>query len=239
MGVDKAQPVHAWLYGQDGHLVLHTPWVRFPDTVVRIVTELPVPDTVPALIAPEVLAELVQHLESARITLTLPPTALQPIGVRAVDFQAVLVPIDRWSAERSGLEKLLREFRKVETVFADDDGDYPILTAEGNHLWVRLRTDRDPVSVEVFSVLATDVEGTEDLLRELNAMNADGAYVRVVWSNGAVLAEHDLVAATLDLTELANAVEVVSSTADRYRGVLSAFFGPGGTVTDDVGIQDL
>jgi hypothetical protein len=228
MGVEQTEPLHAWMFGRDGRLVLHAPWLHFPDTIVRMAAERPVPDTVPTLIAPRALVEIVEHLGSNRFTLTLPPTALHPVGVRADGYQAVLLPVDRWGRPRARLEELLCEFLGVESVHADGDGDYPIITPQGNSLWVRLHTGVEPVSVQVFSVLATDVDAGEDLLRELNSINADGAYVKVIWATGAVMAEHDLVAETLDLAELANAVQKVSSIADRYRDVLSAFFGSAG-----------
>ena len=49
--------------------------------------------------------------------------------------------------------------------------------------------------------------------------------VKVVWTNGAVMAEADLVAEALDLAELSNALHVVRRTAETYHDVLSAFFG--------------
>lgn len=61
----------------------------------------------------------------------------------------------------------------------------------------------------------------------MNSINARAAYVKVMWVEGAVMAETDVVAEVLDMSELANALTVVQETADRYRGVLSAFFGDG------------
>lgn len=230
MGVENAQPLHAWIYGHDGRLVLETPWVRFPHTLVHVDTDLPVPDTVPVLVVPRLLAELVEHLGPSTVTLTLPPTPLHTVGIRSDGYEAVLRPTDRWGAEKVRLEELLCEFLGSDEVNADSDGDYPITSPQGNRLWVRLHTGVQPISVQVFSVLATDVDCTEDLLRELNSINAAGAYVKVIWADGAVMAETDIVADSLDLSELANAVIVVSQTADRYRDVLSAFFG---SVGDD------
>ena len=65
---------------------------------------------------------------------------------------------------------------------------------------------------------------TPGLFEELNAINAAAAHVKVLWAGDAVMVEVDLVAESLDLAELANALMVVRATAEKYQGVLSAFF---------------
>ena len=134
------------------------------------------------------------------------------------------MPLDRWGSLKDHVEKLLCEFLRVDEVNADGDGDYAVTTPEGNQLWLRLHTDVDPVSAQIFSVLAAEVPCTHELLVELNSINASAAYVKVMWVEGAIMAETDIVAESLDLTELGNALTVVQETADRYRGMLSSFF---------------
>jgi hypothetical protein len=148
-----------------------------------------------------------------------------PIGLRAGHFEAVLMPTDRWGGERQLLEELLCRFLGVETIEADEDGDYPISSPEGRDLWVRLVVDANPISVQVFSVLATHVDAHPGLFEELNSINANAAHIKVLWASGAVMAEVDLVAESLDLAELANALQVVRHTAERYHDILSAYFG--------------
>jgi hypothetical protein len=48
--------------------------------------------------------------------------------------------------------------------------------------------------------------------------------VKVIWADGAIMAEVDIVAEELDQSELSNALIVVQDTAERYRTVLEAFF---------------
>lgn len=225
IGAEPPGSVHGWLYGTGGRLKLDTPWARHPNTIVTITTDQSVPDTVPVLMAPRRLATLLMAIHDEVVVLTLPDTALGPIGVSAGDYRAVLMPVDRWGAERRRLEELLAEFLNVEEVECDDDGDYPIQGPDGSALWVRLHTDARPISAQVFSVLASDVERSPELFEELNSINADAAHVKVIWASGAVMAEVDIVAESLDMAELANALQVVHETADRYRGVLGAFFG--------------
>lgn len=182
-------------------------------------------DTAPALVDLGRLSSLLVPIDTERVTLTLGETNMAPIGLRAGRIQAVLKPDDRWQEHRRRSEQLLCEFLAVESVEADGDGDYPVATPEGHGLWVRMRTDTDPVSVQVFCVLPTQVDPNAGLFEELNSINAAATHVKVLWAAGAVMAEVDVVAETLDLVELGNALQVVRRTADRYHSVLNSYFG--------------
>ena len=224
-GIDEKITVHAWMWVEDGALHLRAPWVNFPSTVVRIPLLDGATASAPVLIDTDRLLELLRAIDLPTTQVRLPPEdRMGPVGLRAGRYEAVLMPVDRWSRERKVLEGLLCEFLKADAVEVDDDGDYPVTSPEGHQLWVRLYTDADPVSVQVFSVLASRVEPTPGLFEELNAINAAAAHVKVLWAGDAVMAEVDLVAESLDLAELANALMVVRATAEKYQGVLSAFF---------------
>jgi len=227
MGVEHDGAVSAWIYVEDGRFVLEAPWLRYPNSKVFIDLDAPVPDTVHVLVSPIRLRELLLAIDSARISLTLPESPLGAIGLVHGNYRALLKPLDRWGAQKEQLEKLLCEFLRVEGVTPDQDGDYSVITPEGNQLWVRLHAGTDTISVQVFSVLASPVPCTSELLTELNSINANAPFVKVLWAENAIMAETDIVAEQLDMSELANAILVVQSTADRYLGVLSTFFGSG------------
>lgn len=229
-GIDTTDPVHTWLSIRGGRLRLESPWVNYPSTVIDLPLLTPAFDTVPALVDSGRLISLLAAIDFDRCTLQLPMHPTSPIGLRAGRYEAVLTPVDRWGRERELLEGLLCDFLGAESVEADADGDYPVTTPEGHQLWVRLHTGVSPISVQVFSVLATSVDPNPGLFEELNSINATAAHVKVLWASGSVMAEVDLVAETLDRSELTNALEVVRRTAERYRDVLSAYFG---TASDD------
>jgi len=226
-GVESDDPVSAWIFVESGRLVLEAPWLNYPNTKVFMEAECEVEDSVPVLISPLRLSALLLAIDPARVILTLPPDPLGVIGIEYDNYQALLMPIDRWGAQRAKVEELLCEFLGVDSIDPDADGDYGVTTPEGNQLWVRLHTEARPISAQVFSVLASGVECTNELLAEMNSINSSAAYVKVMWADGAVMAETDIVAEVLDMSELANALTVVQETADRYRGVLSSFFGDG------------
>ncbi len=231
-GLETEYGVLAWLYAREGRLILDAPWATYPNTTVKIEATGTSADTVPVLVSPTRLKNLLLAIDPAHVTLTLPDDPLGLVGISYDNYRALLMPVDRWGEQRGKLEELLCEYLRVEKVDPDGDGDYEILTPEGNSLWVRLHTNVQPISAQVFSVLAIDVPCTMELLTELNSINSNAAYVKAIWVEGAIMAEADIVAESLDMSELANAVTVVQGMADRYRAVLSAFFGVSGSGPD-------
>jgi Putative bacterial sensory transduction regulator len=91
-------------------------------------------------------------------------------------------------------------------------------------VYVRL-LDADPTVVRVFSPLLRRVESSPGLLTELNELNGRLSFLRLFWRDGSVYAATELLAATLDDSELANACDVLADTADHYDVRLHARFG--------------
>lgn len=106
----------------------------------------------------------------------------------------------------------------------DQDGDYP-LDRTGAPIFARLLFEPAPATVQVFAVLLTDIEASPDLLRELNDLNASMTYARIFHTDGAVMAEVDLLAETLDESELRTAIERIGSEARRLMPTLALVFG--------------
>jgi hypothetical protein len=224
-GVQEDVSVSAWLFVRDQQLVVDAPWYKYPNTTVFIEASGDLQNSVPILISPVRLRNLLVAIDPAVVTLTLPDNPLGVLGIQYDSYLAFLLPLDRWGAEKKRLEELLCEFLNVESINPDQDGDYSLTTQEGNELWVRLYTDSRPITAQVFSVLASNVPCTPDLLAEVNSINANTPHVKVMWASDAIMTEVDIVAESLDISELANALTVVQETADRYRMVLSTFFG--------------
>jgi T3SS (YopN, CesT) and YbjN peptide-binding chaperone 1 len=91
-------------------------------------------------------------------------------------------------------------------------------------LYVRL-VDADPPVVRVFSPLLRGIERSEELLIELNELNARLSFLRIFWRDRAVYAAAELLADTLGTTELANTCDLLSDAADYYDERLHARFG--------------
>jgi len=91
-------------------------------------------------------------------------------------------------------------------------------------VYVRL-VEADPVLIRIFSPLLRRVERSPDLLVELNELNARLSFLRLFWRDGSVYAAAEMLAATLDDVELANACDALADTADHYDVRLHARFG--------------
>ena len=166
----------------------------------------------------------------------------EPIEISVGDH----VPQMKLSGGRfsAGLMAIKQEFEMlrdsveevIDTVFGSDslqrdgDGDYQIKVV-GVPVWGRL-VDADPARLVVFSTLLTDVDGTPELFAELNDLNSNLTFVRVNWDAQIVTARVDLVASTLDPTELFTAYQRVNDAAANLTPMLNAMFG-GATLDRD------
>jgi len=224
-GVGDEGEALAMLYGRDGKLVVQTEWESLPDSVMVLAAEGAVPDTEPVSVWPNRLVTLLRAVDLPLTYLTLPSTPDGWVGVQAGRYCAALKPVDLWQNQRQLLERLLCEFLGVKSMKPDGDGDYLIEVSDDIQLFARLVPDIRPVSVQVFSVLASNVVESPGLLSELNSLNADTPYVKMIYAAGAVMAEVDVVAETMGMAELSNALRVVRGTSENYQGILSSFFG--------------
>jgi hypothetical protein len=114
---------------------------------------------------------------------------------------------------------------------ADGGGDAPdplhapVAIRSGTaQVLVRL-VDADPPLVRVFSPLLRDVPSSSDLLAELNEINSHLAFLRVFWRDNTVFAATELLASSLDATNLTHACDTIADLSDYYDNRLSHRFG--------------
>jgi len=220
----------ARLHLDDRRLWITTPWTDLPSTCVTVPVDSDVSlDGV--LFDLGRLAHLAEPIEMPMATLILPRDAKSPLALRSHGYDAVLMPYDPLGGDRVRLEELLREFTQSDDVRRDEDGDYPLDAPGDVRLYVRL-VDADVVTAQVFSVIAGGVEPDVGLFQEINSINASSPFVKLVHAAGALMAEIDLVAGTLDQAELTNALRTVRKATEQYRDVLSIYFG-GSTELED------
>jgi hypothetical protein len=213
-----------------GEVVIEVPWSMIPSTDVR--TRAEVADGEGSLwIDPRRLLSLVEGLPEGPLGLRVLHDDAGLVVERG-DFLALLFPVDMLAAPRARLEELLRAFLDTADLVPDDDGDYPIRISDdeqAGYLFVRLDHPELP-TVSIFSVLAADVDPSPALFAELNSINVETPQLKVVHSEGSVMAEIEIVATNLDMDELAAGVTRVREAAANYRPLLEAFFG--GTVEE-------
>lgn len=113
----------------------------------------------------------------------------------------------------------------------DDDGDFQ-LRRHSTPIYGRTHTDGNgAIWLQVFAVLLSDVDPTPELYRELNDLNSTATYARLFHVDASVLAEVDLLAATLDAAELTTAIDRISDIAERVAPLVATVMG--GTLLND------
>ena len=225
---DDAGPVIVRIGSGEGHLWMRTDWDDVGASVLSISGDggAPVP---PQRFNLRFVSDLVRLFD-------------EPIQISVGDH----VPQMKLSGGRisAGLMAVKQEFELlresveevIDTVFGSDslqrdgDGDYQIKVV-GIPVWGRL-LDGDPAHLTVFATLLTQVDGTPELLAELNDLNTNLTFVRVNWDGGIVTARVELVASTLDPTELFTAYQRVNDAAANLSPTLSTVFG-GATLDRD------
>ena len=210
---------------RNGRLIVETTWRGCAPVTVEIDVDRSIPNCGPVLVDAWRFGSLLVAIDDQEITLTIPDKVESPLGVKGGDYQAVLKPLDQSGPLKERLENAMKLFLNVSSLKPDEDGDYSVESPDGHQLWVRIHASAEPVCVQVFSVLATDVEPTPGLMEELNAINTSAAYVKVLWVDGGVIAETDLVAESLTRTDIGNALTLVAETVEKYRSILGLFFG--------------
>jgi hypothetical protein len=184
---------------------------------------------------PGFLYELASAAGEDVLTLHLPPDPGIPLRVETDDgFLSLLMPV-RTGVEsaRPVFEAMLAELLDVDAdeLERDGDGDYPVpLGRVGDHLLYLSLIEGDadggpPDTVHAFSILATGVPSTTELLTELNDLNRHVRFARLYWADGVVCVGAELLLSSLDAAELGHACRTVSALADRVAPLLEAVHG--------------
>jgi hypothetical protein len=115
--------------------------------------------------------------------------------------------------------------QRVSSLLAEylDDGDPDVdplreavaIQAGTACVLVRL-VDSEPPVVRVFSPLLREVDRSNDLLAELNDINAHLSFLRLFWRDHTVFAATELLAASVDAASLTHACDLVSDLSDYY-----------------------
>lgn len=224
MGRCNHGTAEAWLRARNGKLIIESVWDDHAPSRVEIDLVKSAPDTAAVLVDPRRLRMLLVAVDLPTVRLTIPHSPRGAFGIRSGDYSAGLVSLDCFGPVRDRVEALLQQILSLDSIEPDEEGDYSVVSPSGQQLWVRLYGHADPVNVQVFSVLATNIEPTPELMCEINSINASAAYAKVLWKDGAVIVEVDLSGKSLARADIANALEMVGLTVDRYGSILGSYF---------------
>lgn len=137
---------------------------------------------------------------------------------------------------RAHVEHIVRDYLGLAadaTLEVDADGDIPVRV--GSALYFVSMLVRDPVLVRVWSIVLDDVEVSDDLLGEINDINANIVAARVFFLGDRVIAAAELRADTLDPSELAFACDSIGALSDWIDTTLQVRFGGRTRFADDDG----
>jgi len=139
------------------------------------------------------------------------------------------VTVDPTLAARVGT--LLGEYLQDDDDGERDDGADldplagPVSIQSGTALVLVRLVDAAPPLVRIFSPLLRDVEGSTELLTELNEINGHLGFLRVFWRDRTVYAATELLATSLDAANLRHACGGVAELSDYYDERLHQRFG--------------
>lgn len=210
-----------WMAVEDGAVTLEIDWG--PAGTSRYRTPAATMGTGRVAVSPMRLVDLLRSLDPGPVTAHLPEDPSSCAIFEQPGVVSLLLPFDPEQRLREQVEEELEDLFGPDVLHRDADGDYPLST-DGTPVYARLVVGNPP-RLAIFAVVVDEVEATEDLLAELNDLNAHIGFVRVALSDGAVVVAGDLVAATVDHAEIVTVHERVRAVADDVGSMLAVRFG--------------
>lgn len=129
----------------------------------------------------------------------------------------------------TGPKKCWRSSSSCADLVRNEAGRYPVVLDDSHDMYVDLQNgDPDvgvPDRVQLFAVLAGDVETSADVLSELNDINATIGFGRVFLADRQIVVDAELLLDTLDEPELDHALQTVGVLARNVAPMLRAVFG--------------
>ncbi len=181
---------------------------------------------------PRFISEAVEVLEPGSATVRLPVEEDSPLVISQDGFTAYVMPMDEMLAIVSNVEEVLERCFGPDVRAQNADGDYE-LSSYGVPVYARVVSD-EPPRVRIFAEVISDIEATPELLHELNALNLGYGFVKVLWIEGKLIVEGDLVAESIDPPEVTALFERVRHVAEELGPSLAAVYGGVSTQRGDI-----
>lgn len=194
--------------------------------------------SVTRLINPAFLDALVSLMPaSEEVTISVPGDSNHPLYIKAHGVVAALMPKSPERAQRERVETVIELATGSLGTTADEHGNYPL---QRRVVPVYGRIDESDADVfTVFAVLLDEVASGPDLLTELNDLNRNIGFARLVHDGERVLAQVDLVAPSMDPDELSTAIERIVDIAERVVPMLAVVHGGQAPVDPEVARWDV
>lgn len=114
---------------------------------------------------------------------------------------------------RTWLLKHAQEFTELENLSPDEDGDIPLDVGSAR---TYLSPRGKPLSVDIYSILLSDVEQSKELLEVINRRNCDASFAKLKYlpESREVVLHHEVLAAALNPKNLASHSAIIARLAD-------------------------
>lgn len=214
-----------WLEIGEGVLSAYVDWSHAGPTEYRIPVDHAEGDGA-LTVNPASLHQLAELFEpDDLLELQIPVSSGDPVRVFGTGRKALLMPVrSPEGVMRLQVEDVIAKVAGHLSVERDHDGDYALHRRQAQ-VFGRLEVDHAPPTLQVFAVVLDEVDSSPELLAELNDLNTEVGFARLFLVERQVLAEVDLVAATLDENELGTAIDRIVDVAHRITPMLAAVFG--------------
>jgi hypothetical protein len=212
-------------------LQVRAEWSDVGETFVQVAAE-EVTGDVMVEVNPRFLLPLIELFDrNDELVLKIPKYNNQPVILDGPTATCVLMPVkNSFTRAREHVESLIEDVCGHLSVVRDADGDYP-LQLRSMPVFGRLVFDEEPALLQVFAVVLGGIPASDELYRELNDLNANSSFARLFHVGEQVLAEVDLVAETLDASELRTAINGIREVGETIMPTLSMVLG--GSLVED------
>lgn len=205
----------------DGSLVVEIDWGDLGPT--RYSLPVDAIDRARVSVNPTYLKDMIAAFEPGEVRCELPTGPGDMLVFRQGPLTGLLMPMDPSIRSVLHAEEVLASVFGQHVLHTDGDGDYPIST-QGVPVYARL-SPGDPTRLIMFAGVLADVDLSEELLVELNQINAVTGMAKARWDDGLVVIQGELIADTADPAEVVAVYERITSFADGLGTTLAARFG--------------
>lgn len=198
-------------------------WPEVGTTTYRV-TAVTTGEPTSRVIAPRVLEHIVRQFKTEDdVVISMPVDDSDPVVFVGPGLSAALLPQRDADPVRERIEAIIEEAVDVFGVAQDEHGNY-LLHRKVLPVLGRLDDD-EPGVFRVFAALLREVAESAELLSELNDLNRNLGFARLVHADNQVLAAIDLPATTMIALELEEAIDRVVDIGERVMPMLAAVYG--------------
>ncbi len=120
------------------------------------------------------------------------------------------------------VKEMMKKLLGTDTIVTDDDDDIPV---RSETVVTYVRVQKDAPVVTVFAPVLWEIGSPPDILHTINEINNSIRFARAIWDGKGILLFSDVAGSTLEIDQLATALQAVSTLGDSYAKELQQRYG--------------